>query len=164
MAQHIVNEPDSIHDKMRESNVAIGDTIEYVSNNQEGYAKYKVVRDDDGDKRLTQTHGMDGPLYDGDDSDDEGVGESPDMAGGKRKRRSIRRNRSYGNGSKHKKSGRKSNGTKNGKHKKGGGKKGKTMKKRLIDTKRKPVKVKTIKRKSNASSKRRNTKTTTKRR
>lgn len=156
MAHHIVNEPDSIHDKMRESNVAIGDTIEYVSNNQEGYAKYKVVRDDDGDKRLTQTHDMDGPLYDGDDSDDEGVGESQDMAGGKRKRRSIRL--------KGKKSAKKSNKTKNGKHKKGGGKKGKTMKKRLIHTKRKPVKAKTIKRKSNASSKRRTPKTTTKRR
>ena len=34
------------------SNIVVGDTIEYISNNQLGYKKYKVILDENGKKSL----------------------------------------------------------------------------------------------------------------
>ena len=33
-------------------NIVLGDTIEYISNNQMGYEKYKVILDENGNKTL----------------------------------------------------------------------------------------------------------------
>ena len=50
-----VGEPESVHDYLEENydKIEVGDTIEYISNNQMGYEKYKVILDDDGKKKLT---------------------------------------------------------------------------------------------------------------
>ena len=34
------------------SNIIVGDTIEYITNNQLGYKKYKVISDENGKKGL----------------------------------------------------------------------------------------------------------------
>jgi hypothetical protein len=34
------------------SNIVVGDTIEYITNNQLGYKKYKVISDENGKKGL----------------------------------------------------------------------------------------------------------------
>jgi hypothetical protein len=43
---HIINEDDvSVYEKLKDKHVDVGDTIEYISNNQQGYKKYKVVNE-----------------------------------------------------------------------------------------------------------------------
>ena len=34
------------------SNIVVGDTIEYITNNQLGYEKYKVILDENGEKGI----------------------------------------------------------------------------------------------------------------
>lgn len=49
-----VYEPKSVYDELLENHdIAVGDTITYNSNNQQGYKKYKVINGDNGDKALT---------------------------------------------------------------------------------------------------------------
>ena len=44
MSNYIVYEPDSVDDELENNKqIKVNDTIEYISNNQEGYEKYKVV-------------------------------------------------------------------------------------------------------------------------
>jgi hypothetical protein len=61
MATHSVYEPDSVYDNLDSYNV--GDTVEYISNNQMGYAQY-VVEMRDGRKTLRQTDDWEGPVPD----------------------------------------------------------------------------------------------------
>ena len=64
--------------------IQVGDTIEYVSNNQMGWKKYKVVIGDDGAKSLILIADYDS-MMDGLNDDE---GEVEDVAkGGKRRRR-----------------------------------------------------------------------------
>ena len=49
---HGIEEWDSPFQKSKESEVHVGDTIEVHSNNQLGYKKYLVVKDEDGEKGL----------------------------------------------------------------------------------------------------------------
>jgi len=43
---HVLYEDDvSVYEKLRDKSVDVGDTIEFISNNQQGYKKYKVIND-----------------------------------------------------------------------------------------------------------------------
>jgi len=61
--------------------IKIGDTIQYISNNQQGYKKYKVVLGDEGEKSLklidSDDHQM--GMYD-DDSDNDDDNDDDDDA------------------------------------------------------------------------------------
>ena len=59
MAEHTVYEPDYVYDKLED--YAVGDTVEYISNNQMGYLKYVVVMKN-GRKDLELTHDSEGPV------------------------------------------------------------------------------------------------------
>jgi hypothetical protein len=46
-------EGNSVHDKFKTTpNIAVGDTVEYITNNQMGYEKYKVILNEKGEKKL----------------------------------------------------------------------------------------------------------------
>ena len=59
MKNHVVFEPDNVYDIMNVAN--IGDTIEYIPNNQEGYALYLVVASESCCKQLQQIADIHGP-------------------------------------------------------------------------------------------------------
>ena len=40
---HMVGEEVSVYERVKDSDVDVGDTIEVISDNQQGYRKYKVV-------------------------------------------------------------------------------------------------------------------------
>ena len=40
---HMIGEEVSVYERVKESDVDVGDTIEVISDNQQGYRKYKVV-------------------------------------------------------------------------------------------------------------------------
>jgi hypothetical protein len=43
----------SVYDELATNpNIKIGDTISFITRNQQGYTKYKVVLDDHGEKKL----------------------------------------------------------------------------------------------------------------
>lgn len=77
MTSHSVYEPDSVYDNMDAYNV--GDTVDYNSNNQEGYMRY-VVTMVDGVKKLRAVADIYGPF-----EDDE------ELEGGRRRRRKLRK-------------------------------------------------------------------------
>lgn len=54
MPNFTINEGDgnSIYKQLRKSAVKVGDTIEFVPNNQQGYEKYEVIRNEKGEKAL----------------------------------------------------------------------------------------------------------------
>ena len=92
-----VGEPESVYDFLRGNDkVQIGDTIEYVSNNQMGWEKYKVVIGDDGKKGLKLISDYDSMMYgstgslvsDEEETDDDAT---PPKTGGKRRRRKTMR-------------------------------------------------------------------------
>jgi hypothetical protein len=70
MVNHYVYEPDSVSDKVEEADVSIGDTLEFISNNQEGYAKYLVVAGENGAKSLRQIEDFDGVIENNDNEID----------------------------------------------------------------------------------------------
>ena len=96
-----VGEPGSVYDFLRGNDkVQIGDTIEYVSNNQEGWKKYKVVIGNDGKNGLnliadynsmmddsTRRLANDGEETDDDETDDDEATTKTRNTGGKRRRR-----------------------------------------------------------------------------
>lgn len=54
MPNFTINEGDgnSVYKQLRKSVVKVGDTIEFVPNNQQGYEKYEVIRGETGKKAL----------------------------------------------------------------------------------------------------------------
>jgi hypothetical protein len=45
-SNHVLYEGDvSVYEKLQDKNVDVGDTIEYIPNNQQGYMKYKVINE-----------------------------------------------------------------------------------------------------------------------
>ena len=45
-SNHVLYEDDvSVYEKVRDKDVDVGDTIEYIPNNQQGYKKYKVINE-----------------------------------------------------------------------------------------------------------------------
>jgi hypothetical protein len=87
MTNFIVGEGNGTVRQELETNpdIKVGDTIEYISNNQQGYEKYKVILED-GEKSLKLIDSFDHQmgLYDY-DSDDEHDDSKPNLKGGKRK-------------------------------------------------------------------------------
>jgi hypothetical protein len=89
-----VGEPESVYKFLQRKGdtIQIGDTIEYVSNNQMGWEKYKVIEGKDGEKGLKLTADYDSMMDDStrslvsdeEETDDDTT--SP-IKGGKRKRR-----------------------------------------------------------------------------
>jgi hypothetical protein len=102
MTTHSVYEPEDIYDVLDSDKVKVGDHLEYISNNQEGYAKYKVVKGTDGqDKSLHKV----GDIYG--DHDDGMSGGMYDMAGGmkrktRRRRKKTMKHKMVKGGMKHK--------------------------------------------------------------
>jgi hypothetical protein len=85
-----VGEPESVHDYLEENNdkIEVGDTIEYISNNQMGYEKYKVVLDEDGKKGLKKIADYDSMMEEYENGDEE------EQKGGKRRRKTRRHKKS----------------------------------------------------------------------
>ena len=64
MTNYYVYEPNSVDEELQTNqNIKVNDTIEYISNNQEGYEKYKVVLID-GKKDLELIDSFDDMDYD----------------------------------------------------------------------------------------------------
>ncbi len=93
-----VDEPESVYGFLQRKGdtIQIGDTIEYVSNNQMGWEKYKVVIGDDGKKGLKLIADYDSMMDDSTRSlvsdeeetdDDDTTTTSTPKTGGKRRRR-----------------------------------------------------------------------------
>lgn len=79
MTSHYVHDMDSIFDNMDSYNV--GDTVAYISGNQEDYVKYSVVMEN-GAKKLQVI-----------DSFEDEEEEETTLEGGKRRRRKMRKTR-----------------------------------------------------------------------
>ena len=48
-----VYEGNSVQNKLKTNpNIAVGDTVEYITTNQMGYEKYKVILNENGEKNL----------------------------------------------------------------------------------------------------------------
>jgi hypothetical protein len=94
----MIDEEVSVYEKVKDKDVDVGDTIEVISNNQEGYRKYKVINDL-GKKGLKLINSYD------------------DFMGGRKKTRRHRRKSSKRKSSKRKSSKRKSSKRKNRSHK-----------------------------------------------
>jgi hypothetical protein len=46
-------EGNSVQNELKTNqNIAVGDTVEYITNNQMGYEKYKVILNEKGEKKL----------------------------------------------------------------------------------------------------------------
>jgi len=46
-------EGNSVQNELKtNANISVGDTVEYISNNQMGYEKYKVILNEKGEKKL----------------------------------------------------------------------------------------------------------------
>jgi hypothetical protein len=99
-----VGEPESVYDYLEENNdkIEVGDTIEYISNNQMGYEKYKVVLDDDGKKMLTKIADYDSMMEEMENREPEE--DEEEQKGGKRRRRkTMRKTRRHKKSKHHKK-------------------------------------------------------------
>ena len=111
-----VGEPESVHDYLEENNdkIEVGDTIEYISNNQMGYEKYEVILGDDGKKDLKKIADYDSMMAEMENGDDE-----EEQKGGKRRRRrkTMRKTRRHKK-SKHGKKSRQHKTKKNRKYRK----------------------------------------------
>jgi hypothetical protein len=95
-----VGEPTNVYDFLKTNNeIKVGDRIEYVSNNQQGWVLYKVVLNDKGKKSLDKISDYDSMMYgsilvsDEEETDDEAsVGGSKSKGGGKRyKKKTLRK-------------------------------------------------------------------------
>jgi len=103
MPNHQIHEGDEMtpHKLLKEKpDIAIGDTIEYISNNQMGYEKYKVITGTDGGKDLKLIDSYDHQIgiYDYESSDDEHADDSKKETGakgGKRHKRKSHKNKSH---------------------------------------------------------------------
>jgi hypothetical protein len=107
-----VGEPTNVHEYLKRKNneIKVGDTIEYVSNNQQGWVLYKVVSNNKGEKSLHTISDYDSMMYgstlvsDEEETDDDAsVGSSKSKGGRKRykkktlRKKSSRRNKSRKN-------------------------------------------------------------------
>jgi hypothetical protein len=96
-----VGEPESVDDYLEENNdeIQVGDTIEYISNNQMGYVKYEVILGDDGKKSLKKIADYDSMMEEMENGEDE-----EEQKGGKRRRRkTMKKTRRHKKSKHHKK-------------------------------------------------------------
>ena len=84
-----VGEPTNVYKYLddKKDEIKVGDTIEYISNNQQGYLKYKVV-EEDGKKTLEVIDSYDMQLA---RLDDEEFGNEKSSKGGKKKTKKTKR-------------------------------------------------------------------------
>jgi hypothetical protein len=83
-----VGEPTNVYGYLEEKKdeINVGDTIEYVSNNQMGWVMYEVVLDDEGKKSLKVKSDYDSLMY-----------EHEKTGGKKRRRKSSKKRKSRRN-------------------------------------------------------------------
>jgi len=81
MTNFSVHEGDgnSVQKQLQKKDVKVGDTIDFVPNNQQGYERYQVIEDEKGEKALKLIDSYDMQMERADESDEE--------VGGKKKRR-----------------------------------------------------------------------------
>jgi hypothetical protein len=65
--------------------IKVGDTIEFISNNQEGYLKYEVI-EKDGEKSLDEIDSYDKQLA---QAEEEGSGSEKSSNGGKKHKKTV---------------------------------------------------------------------------
>ena len=92
MTNFTVNEGEgSVREELKNNpDIKVGDTIEYISNNQMGYEKYKVILGANGEKSLKLIDSYDHQmgLYNDNDTEDT---DDEDKYGGKRRKTNKRR-------------------------------------------------------------------------
>jgi hypothetical protein len=73
MKNYNVYEGESVYNELaRNKDIKVGDTISFITHNQQGYMKYKVVLEDDGTKDLEVIEDYD-DLYNNDEEEEESV-------------------------------------------------------------------------------------------
>lgn len=94
MTNWVIYEGDgeTIGSKMASPQVVIGDTIEYVTNNQEGYKKVRVVQGEDGNKDTITLADWGMGIFE-EPEDDFGDKTDDEQDGGKRRRKRSRKTR-----------------------------------------------------------------------
>lgn len=65
MTNHTINESQTPQSKMEENDVKIGDTIEVLTDNQEGYKKFKVISGNNNKKTLETIEDWEMGIYSG---------------------------------------------------------------------------------------------------
>ena len=70
-----IEENESVYEYLKKPDVNVGDTIEIMTDNQEGYKKYKVISGENGNKDLKTIADWSSDIYE-------------DQNGGKKRRRS----------------------------------------------------------------------------
>jgi hypothetical protein len=96
MTNWTIEENDSINEYLERPEVQIGDTIEIASNNQEGYKKYKVITDADGNKDLRTIADWSIGLHEERNNEEDGLTDDEQNGGKKRsKRRNTRKNKRF---------------------------------------------------------------------
>jgi hypothetical protein len=90
----VVGEPQNVYDYLQEDEdeINVGDTIEYISNNQMGYVKYLVILDDDGKKNLKKLTDYDSMDTEHEEKPDY-MSEEPKKGGKKRRTMKMRKTR-----------------------------------------------------------------------
>jgi hypothetical protein len=109
MTNFTVSEGQSVREELETNpDIKVGDTIEYITNNQQGYQKYKVILGDEGEKSLKLIDSYDHQMglydYDSDndnDTDSEDSQDDAEKSGGK-KRRTHKRRKSHKKNKTHK--------------------------------------------------------------
>jgi hypothetical protein len=84
-----IGEPQTVYQYLEDNKneIEVGDTIEYISDNQQGYEKYKVI-EEDGEKALELIDSYDMQLA---RLDDEEFGGKKSSKGGKKKTKKTKK-------------------------------------------------------------------------
>lgn len=89
MTNFSVHEGDgnSVQKQLQKKDVKVGDTIDFVPNNQQGYEKYEVIEDEKGGKKLKLIDSYDMQMARAEEAYESG---SDKEVGGKNKRRKCK--------------------------------------------------------------------------
>ena len=88
MKNYNVSDGFSVYDELNDNpNIEVGDTITYISNNQMGWKKYKVILNEEGEKDLEEIADYDDMGYNTEEEEEE------DTKGGKRRKRKSQKKR-----------------------------------------------------------------------
>lgn len=90
MTNYTLGDNDNAFEYVNRPEVRPNDTIEVVTSNQQGYRKYKVILDEDGNKDLRTIADWSNDLYEPEE-DDFGDHTDDEQYGGRRRRRSSKR-------------------------------------------------------------------------
>jgi hypothetical protein len=97
MTNWTIQESESAYEYVGRPTVQVGDTIEIASNNQEGYRKYKVIMDADGNKDLRTIADWSIGFYEEPTNEEDGLTDDEHNGGKRRryKRRNTKKNKRY---------------------------------------------------------------------